>query len=464
MSRTLTLHRSLRLLWLAVATLCVLRPSAPAQQDWISAGTLNVPDYRYSFLAATPAGDLLAATFNGTNEPADAPLVLIRNPISASPEVQTITTVRFEGQRGFSGLAVAADGSFFTAGDTGAEGSSFVRKYLPNGQPDRRFGQGGEMRPGARALGLDVLGDHVLVALNWGRIAVLRAADGAILGEVPRPDSGFFLRDIAIDPATLNVYGIAAGSVHLWSGGQPWAPTTYRRRLLLEREGAVRSGEGISIDPLTRNALATPIPGNTLVSVGPDGRATESRIATAQDDSELTDTSLSFDGTTLFVSDLRKRLIHVMRREGGLADAGPRTTTASALVTAAAAANEPTPTPPPTSNYQTTTTWYRSYEGIVQDARRYRKPMLVYFRRRDFPLCHNVEYDMLLTPEFDAAVAAKGLVCVFEDVSVNTLIAYRLGVFRVPHVEVFDSQGRSVARLSHDFTKQDLLDTIARVR
>ncbi|MEQ8820208.1 MAG: thioredoxin family protein [Sumerlaeia bacterium] len=441
---------------LAAVLLCLTVPFAGfASSQWITKGVLNVPSYQYSFLAATPDGDLLAATFNGTNEPAQAPMLLIKDPTGVNPQVEVITSVLFDGQRGYSGVACMPDGSFFVAGDTGDEGTSFIKKFRKNGTLDTSFGNNGEVRPGRRALGVDVMGEYLLVALNWGKVGVIRANDGAILGGLPDPEAGFFLRDISIDPGTLDIFGVAEGDVYLWEGGSPWNPTSYRRRMLSQSEGSLRSGEGISIDPLSKSALTTPIPGNVLASVSPDGVITRSTVNTAQEDSELTDSSLSFDGRTLFVSDLKKRRIHVMEREGAGAAGNELRQIAQAPRSAAAAEA-------PQTTYKTQTKWYRSYLGIVEAARRYNKPMLVYFRSGTFPECLEFERSTLLTPQFDAAVQNR-VVCVFEDVSKDPLIAYRLGVFRVPHVTVFNSAGDPVARFTREISTPELIGAIQSV-
>jgi hypothetical protein len=53
---------------------------------------------------------------------------------------------------------------------------------------------------------------------------------------------------------------------------------------------------------------------------------------------------------------------------------------------------------------------------------------------------------------------------VVQDVSNDPLVAYRMGVLRVPHIEVFDSAGESVARFSYDVDPAHLYNTIEKIR
>ncbi len=151
---------------------------------------------------------------------------------------------------------------------------------------------------------------------------------------------------------------------------------------------------------------------------------------------------LSFDGTTLFVSDQAGKTIHVLKRTveqpeviAGSPGALRRVAPALAAATGGAAI------PPPH--------WYSPYTEVVQSAREQGKPMLVYFRRDGVKKANDFEATVLKSADFNQR--AQRYICVFEDVSRNTMTAYKFGAYRVPYVAVLDrngGDGRGV-RLQH---------------
>jgi hypothetical protein len=424
---------------------------------WESAGRLRVPAYSYNYLAASPTGDLLAVTYNINpvgQAPQSLPALLIRNPLSPQPEVIELCRSTFDAQRGYGGLACDDMGYFSVSGDTGNRTTCFVRKFRPNGTPETTFAQGGELRPNRRCLGIDVLGNFLLLAVDWGEVQVYHSATGSYIGSLPSAPGTTYVRDIAIDPGSMRVYGVAAGSVVVWEGGAPWDPGKYRFRLVTEQAGRVRSGEAISFDPLTHSALTIPIPGNTLLEVRPDGALNRSVIATANPNGQLSDACMTFDGTTLFISDMESFLIHIMQRSMGQDSPGGRNTT-NARPTSAA---PPTPVTRSLSNVP----WHRSYTEVVEQARRQGKPMIVYFRKGDFKRCDDFENNCLLTDAFNQR--GGRFVCVFEDLATHRLLAYRFGVFRVPHVVVLDHNGETIARYTFDIDPNALYGAMDSVR
>ena len=63
--------------------------SLNAFAQWQPAGRLSLPRHSYSFLTASPSGDIIAATFNSSalgKAPRNIPALLVRNPDSAKPE------------------------------------------------------------------------------------------------------------------------------------------------------------------------------------------------------------------------------------------------------------------------------------------------------------------------------------------------------------------------------------------
>lgn len=424
---------------------------------WEPRGVLNVPAHNYSFLAATPSGDLLAATFNSQapgQPPRQLPALLIRD-AGGNPQVVQLALNTFDPQRGYSGVASDAAGSFYLSADTGNAATCFIRKYKPDASPDPAFGSAGELRVGRRTLGIDVLGEYLLVAVDWGEIMVLDIKTGRYIGNVPKVGNEF-VRDIAIDPRTLSIFGVAKGGVIKWRNGTPWEPGKYLSEQLMSPAGEVRSGEGIYIDPVGGLALLTPVPGNTLLQVPMNGgQPLRTVIPAADSKTHLADSVLSFDGTRLYVSDMNGQKIHVLVREQPV----QQMTVAAPTV----GSNQPTPPPPPpTTGPVPAPTWHRSYTDAIEIARRENKPMAVYFRRRGFERCESFEKGVLLTDAFNRR--AQGYVCVFEDVADNQLLAYRFGVLRVPHLAILDRAGQTRASFTWDINTDQLFQAMESVR
>ncbi len=422
---------------------------AGAMANWQSAGTMALPSHNYTFLAATPSGDLLAATFYSTaadSPPRAQPALLIRNPGSGNPQVIELCSSVFPANRGYGGIACDPTGSFYVSGDTGDPETSFVRKFAPDGSPDLVFGTNGEIRPGRRCLGMDIFGEQLLVAQDWGRVAVFRADNGKPIGELPKPEGEFFVRDIALDPKSMRVFGVAEGGIVTWGNGTPWQPTDYGFRRISQKTRDPIAGEGISIDPIRRTVLITPIPGNVLNEVHGSGQINRYFVATAAPDAHLGDSVMSFDGETLFISDLKQHTIHTLRRR--LADVGAGQATQA--VANATTGGVPAPV------------WHQSYEAIVRQARDDDQPMLVYFRKGNVKSCQDFESQVLLTDQFNRNTA--GITCVFEDLNRNRLLAYRFGVYRVPYIVMLDGGGNQVAESVHPIEPEQLFVSMQNLR
>jgi hypothetical protein len=435
---------------LALAAGLLLSVGTAVAEQWQSRGILAIPAHHYTFLASTPSGDLLAATHNSApanTAPAPMPAVLIRNPTAAQPEVVQLMSTPFAPQRGFGGIASDPTGAFFVSGDTGERPTSFVRKFLPNGQPDTAFGNNGEIRPNRRCLGMDTLGYFLFIAVDWGEVLVVDTRSGRPWGVVPQQARNAFMRDVTVDPKSLRLFGVAQGGVLMWGGGAPWNLPDYRFAQFSAPAGEPRAGEGISIDPILRCLLVTPVPGNTLFEVFGNRTIRRTTIQTAQPDAHLCDTALSAEGTTLFVSDMRARSIHVMQRPFPQNTAPPPPSAGAgsgAAATATATASQ--------------VTWNRNYTEALQIARQSNKPMVVYFRRPNVRACDEFEKNILLTNDFNAR--AQNYVCVFEDAAASQLLARRLGVFRVPHVFILDRNGETKAEFSFNIDRDQFLNAL----
>jgi len=436
----------------------ILFPSfLSAQTAWTPAGSLNLPPDNYSFLATSPSGDLMVTTYNNmaaTEAPADIPAILIRNPTSEDPQIKHLCQVTFASQRGYSGICCDQAGFFYLSGDTGDAFSCFLRKFKPDGTPDTGFGTEGIVMPRRRCLGVDIVGNYLILAVDWGEIQVYNPSNGELLGTIRRPQELHYVRDIAIDPTSMRIFGVAAGSVVMWEGGTPWEPDKYSFSALTPPSGIVRSGEGISIDPIARSALVMPIRGNTLFEVRSKNEITKTIIPEARADGHIVDTALSFDGTTLFLTDILGKRILVMKRSLSV-DSGRIEATSPVTPSAAV----PSPAPVNVSAAKPVE-WQKSYMDVVERARREGKPMVVYFRKQGVSKCDEVETNILLTPEFNSR--AQGFYCVFEDLAQSTLTAHRLGVYRVPHITILDKKGETIARYTFRITAEDLFAAIAK--
>jgi len=447
--------------WAQAATLVLafaitIISTAVHAQGWVSRGTLNVPEHYYNFLAATPDGNLLAGTFHSgatDSPPRSLPALLIRNPQSPNPEVVRLCDVTFPTQRGYSGIASDPVSGFYVSGDTGEDATSFIRKFRNDGSPDTRFGRNGILLPNRRTLGIDVVGEYLFAAVGWGEVMVLRGSDGAFLGMLPKIDQAF-VRDITIDPRSMRVFGVAEGALYTWGGGAPWNPRSYASRQLTPKSGHARAGEGISFDPIKRTILNTPIPGNILLEVEGSGRITRYPVGTAQNNSHLADSVMSFDGSTLFISDMFMRRIHVMHRDMDRVIAQTQARQSTNTVSASGDSDAAASAPP--------VEWNRSYTEIVQQARQQGKPMVVYFRTGEYQGCLDFERDVLLTGAYNSR--AGNYINVFEDIGRDRLLAYRFGVFRVPHVVILDRNGDTMAEFSGNIRPEQIYGALEQFR
>ncbi|MGF1572082.1 MAG: hypothetical protein ACFCU1_03345 [Sumerlaeia bacterium] len=425
--------------------------------NWVNVGKLNVPAYYYSFLAPTPDGNLLAVTVNSTplnTPPTEIPALLIVNPASAQPEVHELSRVAFDPQRGYGGIASDEEGNFYVSGDTGDPTTSFVLKYRGDGTPFTDFGRNGAIFPGRRCLGMDVFGPYLLVAMDWGRIWIFDRFTCRKINELSQTPTPFFMRDIAIDPKSLRIFGVAEGGLLTFGNGSPWTPKEYQFRQLTPKTAEARSGEGVSIDPLRRTVLITPIPGNTLNEVQGNGQVNRYPISSAAEDAHLADSVLSFDGQFLFVSDMRARTIHVMQRNvdqiiSATGQVSAQGTTSSIGTTGNI--------PPPE--------WALSYEAVIEEARSQQRPIIVYFRSQG--ATEEFEQNVILTYPFNKRANDGKYVCVFEDVSKSRLLAYRFGVYRVPHISIISPNGTTAAEFTYNINAEELfrtMDSVAGVK
>lgn len=433
--------------------------SAQLISQWQPSGTLTLPSYSYAFLSTTPTGDLLVTTFNtrGIGQASlSLPALLIKNPTSSNPEVVELCNVSFVPQSGYAGITCDQNGFFYLSGDTRSPNTSFLRKFKPDGSPDITFGVNGVVYPGKRCLGLDIIGNYLLLAVDWGEIRIYDNNTGEELSKIPSSEP-HYVRDIAIDPTSMKIYGVAAGSVVVWSGGNPWEPEKYQFDILTPQSGNIRSGEGISMDPIQRCAMITPVPGNILHTVFGMNDISKIDIPQASSSGHLVDTALSFDGKMLFVTDIVNKSVHIMRRRIGTPV--PESLPIASNISPGSKRPYSSSTVPDIQAKPVT--WHKSYTRIVESARRQNKPMIIYFRRNGVKKCEEVEENILLTNRFN--YLAQNYICVFEDTEYSTLLAYKMGVFRVPHIIIPDARGEVMQTFTYSIDADNLYSTLMRL-
>lgn len=426
--------------------------SVPLWAQWQPVGTLDLPDYAYSFLATTPDGNLLAATFNNqsmeSKNKVRIPALLIESPKYPNPKVTQLCMFEFENQRGYGGIASDNWGNFFVSGDTGERDTSFFAKFDSEGKIVREFGRRGVVFPKRRCLGIEVLGRFLFLAVDWGEILVFDSKTGKLSGKVPPAPGEVYLRDVAINPRTLELFGVAKGGVIRWSKGVPWSPEKYQISRVSPEMGILRSGEGIGIDPFTGRILISPIPGKVLQEITEEGIVAQTVVTTTLANAHLADSVLSFDGKTLYLSDMAAKKIHILQRQS----VSPRKLQV-VKGSGKQAGNQGAVKP---------VKWFRSYSKVVQAARDRQLPMVVYFGSQNVGKCQEVQESLFKTENFQRK--AQDFVCVYEDVASNRLMAYRLGVYRVPHVILLGRNGETVGEYTFNINPGDVFDKMEKIR
>ncbi len=465
-----------------VAMLFAISSVGPAQ-DWQFKNTISIPPpYAPVFAATTPRGDVAVGTFNNRQQggPVDLPVILIHQPLSATPTFFVVCRNQFGPFRGYSGLAVDAQNNYYVAADTGDDATSWIRKFLVNGKPDVAFGQGGEVRPGRRVLGLEIAGEKLLTTLGFGQLAVLDRNTGRMVGTSAKPAPVLYVRDLAADPARQIVYAVAQGAAWVYEGGTFDNPSGYKpRRISPNVLETPRSGEGIYFDAVARRALIPEGRSGQLLSVSDSGQTQKSAILGATSNvKSIADAVLLADGQTLFVTDSTggengRCSIHVMQRSGGATVAPPSGDSLASLATVAGAApaggapGVVTGTANPfdaagaaaaASPTAGTVAWRRDVRAAFQEARTSGRKLLLYARSAESKRCGEVEKDLVVSPEF--AASAGNYVAAWFDVSTDPKYSQQLGIFRVPTVATFRPDGERIQMWQGKLDNAAVLDGI----
>jgi hypothetical protein len=421
--------------------------------QWYPAGTLALPRHSYTFLKTTSSGDLLAVTFNDSvvsQQTAEMPTLLIKNPLSGNPEIRILCQVAFKPDHGYSGVTCDASGNIYVSADTGEATTSFIRKFNQDGSPDPSFGTQGEIRPGKRCLGIDVAGNHILCAVDWGEIYFYDTSTGSLLGKTPKASEGFeYVRDIAIDPSTGHIFGVVEGSTVLWEGGSPANPAGYRFRTLTPKVGTRIACEGIAFDPFSQSALTIPVPRNTFLKVDARGKDEKTLISDALQATHIVDLAVSPEGIILFMSALETRSVYVFQRTVPEKKSQPATSPASAPIPSAVPSKKSVQIGP--------VTWYISHPDIMVEAQSTQKPLLLYFRKENDLKCLELETTILTGEAF--IQKATDFFCVFEDINSNPALSPRFAIDMVPEIVLLDSTGTHVGSAKINISS-DLLSTL----
>lgn len=435
------MNRRLCVFWLFVFVSMVFM--AFAQCPWLSSGPLKLPKYKYIFVSTNSKGDLLAVTFNANpKKSAFMPALLVKNPTSKNPKVIQLCQSEFRPQRGYSGVACDEDGSFYVAGDTGDDMTSFIRKFNSDGSSVFEFGSRGQILPKRRCQGIDIVGDRLFALISWGQIVVYDTKTGKYMGSLPKPKKTTYVRDIVIDQATMNVYGVAGGGVVKWSGGTPWEPEKYKFSFVTKRgTQEIRSGEGISFDPVRQEIIVSAHNPGSMRFISLNGHAMDSIPRNIKKTTHFGDSTISFDGNTLFVVDAWYNRINSLRRN---------------LQTQSFASPEDQKYVAPKT--QATLKWTMNYPQAVRDARMQYKPMIIYFYKEGFYKCAEIEDQVLNTIGF--AQAAEKYTCVKVDVAKSPLLAYKLGIYRIPGILVLGPNGQRKARFEFKVDQTKLFQAL----
>ena len=443
-------------------------------QEWKYTRTISIPPpYAPVFADTTPSGDVVVTTFNNRAEgETDLPVILIHQPLSANPGFYVVCRNRFPAMRGYSGLAVGNDGTFYVSADSGEHATSWIRKFKPNGQLDPAFGNGGEVRPGLRVLGLDVVGDKLITTFAFGSLAVMDRNTARLAGPVQAANEKALIRDVIVDPATQMIYGVAQGAAWVWSGGTLDNPGAYKlRRLSQDKMPEPRAGEGIFFDPVTRSAVIPFAQTKTLLTIDGGGRVSPSAITgTTEDVRSIADAVLLTDGNTMFVTDSTTANngrcgIHVMTRQAVDAAMDTSSTpneslTSIAAVSTETATREKAPPPAATPTAMGASPWVRDVRAGFAKGRAGNKPIVVYARSEKSERCATLEQSVLPSPEVAAALA--NYVPIYFDVLSDTKLSQELGIFRVPNITVYSPNGERKGVVQGRFEKQALLNLLTK--
>lgn len=487
--------------------------------SWTLDSYITVPFRNILFLEQDSKGNVYGTTFNNSPNAENVSAFRLEDPTGPNPKTTVLDQVQAPNFRGYSGLAVADNGTVYLAVDLGEGTSSYIKKLNPDGKTDASFGNHGLLtKPGVRFQGLTLAGDKLLAAESWGRISSFDAATGREIGTSPAPaGTPPTIRDIDFVPSTQQVLGIDRDSVYAYSGGSPENPGSYQLAPLISGQGRQAAGQAIYYYPPSDRIYYT------RTGLGRLGVAT---LKTGQPDvienvgtppggplSEPADAVISGDGNYLFVSDLRAPVIQRYRRGG----AGSTIASASVPAVNATPANPPTvpgaalappPGPAPASTApadeaalpalqgraiaaggltpvvpqaaaggasqttaaagggedgnSTTLPWevIESVEAVKKRASVEGKTAAILFTNPEVALARRVEEQVFVQP---GQLAKLPNVQWYRINTVRTPSAAQENlIFRVPTVLIFKPNADEAIRVSGDFSQQELLSALQR--
>ncbi len=285
--------------------------------SWVYRGQLAIAPYAYSFLAVDSNDVLYAATFNTTSagtEQAEMPVFRITNPLSPKPDVAVVAKSSLPPMRGYGGICCDAWRNVYISKDTGERAGSCVFSYTADGAPNTDWSPDGCVKPGRRCLGVAVIGETLLLAVDWGEVLAINIKNGDQRMPLLKAPSTFHVRDLCADDKGLAVVGIAGGQIVGWSRSklgdwQNWGFWTWEK--LTPTDNAV---QGVAYDANRRSILAITSVENKVSIMDERMQITHLEIPQKAGVSRLGDAVISASGDTLYLSDLMKRCIFVFRR------------------------------------------------------------------------------------------------------------------------------------------------------
>jgi hypothetical protein len=294
--------------------------SVAADNEWTFETFIRVPYANTLFLARDSQNNVYGTTFNSTGRPAEVVAFKIANALGSSPQVTVFDRFIAPSTRGYAGVAVDDQGNVYLSADQGDGAPSFIKKYTPSLELDRRFGTNGVLASTrVRLLGLAAHRNYIICAVSWARFLVIDSA-GTFLGmtpELPRQQQAL-IRDIDFIPATQEVVGVDRDSVYVFTGGTLNNLKGYTLRALSRGDATPQAGAAIYYSPLTDKIYYSIKAGHRLGIITRSGRGIQSVESSPapHGTAQPADTVISSDGTTMFVSDLASPNIVRYRRGG----------------------------------------------------------------------------------------------------------------------------------------------------
>lgn len=421
-------------------------------QEWVLKKTISTRGETPLYITCKSSNLIYYTTFNSSKDEGVARIISITDPLGRA-EVKVIDTQKFPSQRGYSGIAVTPAGALYISAEAGTPEQSFIKKFTPEGAPDINFGNRGVLQGTTnRFFGIDVIDNYLLVAVDWGTILILDGKTGKLLNTLNAPQS-LFIRDIAINPNTKEIYAVAAASIYKWAGGTLDNPASYKFvPLLINKEGQPKSGEGIFFEPFYGYIYATLSLGEQqrgLQIVTPDGKF----IGRIHHLDLIGDCAISPDGDLLFLTGVHNQQIYCFNRKGSAyerQDFSSRFGTQTSTVT----------TGLPVADSLWRTNLPDAFAEIIHSSSPYKYLAAVFYSSDNLPSQQFIT--SLLTDEFRRQFPQ--ILWTKIDVKLYPGFLSSYSVFRVPTIIVFNARGEQLLRLINPASQQTITAEFASLK